>query len=549
MSASLNSGVTGLRAHQTMLDVIGNNLANVNTHGFKAGNTLFADLVYQNLRSASAPTSTGGGVNPAQVGFGVGVAQVAPDMRQGDLELTGNQLDFAIEGDGYFTLQDNNETLYTRAGSFALDASGRVVDPATGYQVLRFGTVGEPSATAAGFQTPGDSTIQIPLGALVPGNATQGVAVSGNLAATTDGPVAEVLLSEAAYTAGGTAATGATLLNSLDNLTAAFVGGDTIDISGTAADGSAVSTSFAVGPATTLQDLVDAISAAYPDATATLDNGTIQLTADAVGPASLSLTLANGGGNTGALDFSGHGMETLTDGSAGGQFQTSVEVYDNRGARHSVTLVFEKTDTDVWSLQAALDPSEGTVVDGLVSNITFNENGSIDSAGGAGLGDTGLTFQFAGTSSPQTITLNFGTPGGYEGITHLGATSGLTWTQDGFPPGTLTGVTVDSQGKLIGTASNGRSFDIAQLAVATFRNPSGLTNRGGNYLMESTNSGTPMVGQSTSGSVRGQQLEKSNVDIAGEFTRMIVAQRGFAANARTITVSDQVLQELLSIVR
>ena len=139
MSFALSAGVTGLQAHQRMLDVAGNNLANVNTTGFKSSRITFSELLSQTIKKASQPTSTVGGTNPQQMGSGVGVAGISPNMVQGSIVNTGNPLDLAIEGEGYFALSDGSQNLYTRAGALAVDADSNLVDPATGFRVQRFG--------------------------------------------------------------------------------------------------------------------------------------------------------------------------------------------------------------------------------------------------------------------------------------------------------------------------------------------------------------------------------------------------------------------------
>ena len=550
MTQSLTAGVSGMRAHQRMLDVIGSNLANVNTTGYKAGRALFSDLVYQTLRPATGPTGNGGGINPAEIGHGVQLAQVSRELTQGDLELTGGAFDFGIDGDGYFTVQGGDQTLYTRAGAFALDSDGRLVDPATGYYVQRFGTVGEPAGTTPGFQTPGDSTIQVPLGALIPGEPSTEMALRGNLPADATPALQHVLATLGPLTSGGAAATGGDLLNALDSIVTPFVGGDEIAIAGVDADGSAVATTLAVDNTTTVQDLVNAIDAAFAGGAGSLDAaGNLLLTANATGPSVLSLSLTNGAGNTGSLNLAAHAMSVAVEGKDADQIQTVVEVLDERGGAHAVNLTFTKEAGANWSLDASIDAADGVMVDSSVQQIAFQSDGSLLSAGGAGLGDANLAFQFAGSATTQTVAVDFGTPNQYDGVTNLASPARLTSNQDGYPPGALASVGVNSAGTLMGIFTNGRSFELAQLAIATFTNPQGLMHHGGNYLQESTNSGTPTIGASATSTVKGGQLEASNVDIAGEFTQMIVAQRGFSANARTITVSDEILQELLSIIR
>ncbi|MCA9176362.1 MAG: flagellar hook-basal body complex protein, partial [Planctomycetales bacterium] len=215
------------------------------------------------------------------------------------------------------------------------------------------------------------------------------------------------------------------------------------------------------------------------------------------------------------------------------------------------TMTFEKQSDNSWNLSASI-PSGGTLTDSVIEDIRFNDDGSLQQVAGTGLGDANFTIQFDSLATPQTIQFNFGDNNSFNGVTQVATSSSVSTTQDGYAPGVLTTISVDTTGLLQGVATNGIRFPIAQLAIASFRNPKGLLSTGNNYLQASANSGQPEIGLGNSGSrgaVTGLQLEASNVDIANEFTLMIVAQRGFSANARTITVTDEVLEELTNIIR
>src|SRR5438552_5546473 len=230
MASSLFAGVSGLRSFQDMLDVAGNNLANTNTTGFKSQRTRFADLLYATLTQASGTSSNVGGTNPSQVGFGVKVNAIDQDFSQGSLEPTGGSLDLAIQGNGFFVVNNGFQNLYTRDGAFGVDENNFLVDPATGFHVQRFGPVGEGSATSPAFQTAGGTSIKIPFGTGVPGKATSNITLQGNLSAGATGPLAQTLTSVQAFKAGGVAATTSTALNSLDDNAAQYVNGDSIVI-------------------------------------------------------------------------------------------------------------------------------------------------------------------------------------------------------------------------------------------------------------------------------------------------------------------------------
>lgn len=547
MSRSLFSGVSGLRTHQQSLDVVANNLANMNTTGFKSQRAQFSDLVYNTLSAASGPSVTQGGQNPVQVGTGVSLGKINRSFSQGALDSTGEALDFAIQGDGFFALSGpTNEPVFTRAGSFSLDSEGNLTDPSTGYLVRRTGSLGEGTENQFGFQIQGDNRIYIPLGATIPASETTSVNLSGSLPSNASPPVAEILSSISAFETPTGVANGATLLDDLSSNSQDYVAGDVVEINGTNVDGTPFSTSIP-GENATLQDVVDAINGAIVGATASISSGGIvQVTADEPGDAFLSVSISDASGNVGQTQFTQNSMIVTTDGNDGDDFDLSFEMYDKRGAIHRLTLNFSKVSTNGWELNASLGDDRGEVIDGFVSNINFNENGTFALAGVDGLGDTDIEFAFDTIAENQTIQLNF------ENLTHIADDFTLAQTNNGKPVGSLVSVAADATGILTGLSSTGVSIPIAQLAVARFSNRGALEAIGNNYFTETNNSGEAQIGTGLTGgrgSISGGQLESSNVDIAEEFTRLIVAQRGFSANARTITVSDEVLEELANIIR
>jgi len=181
---ALFTGSTGLKVNSTALDIIGNNLANLNTTGYKSQRTLFKDLVYQTMTSGTAPTATSGGTNPSQAGFGVGVGSVDTLFQQGAITPTGRSLDAGIQGRGFFVLSNSTSVSYSRAGAFSVDAAGFLTDPNTGFRVQRNGNTGEGTPTTPGFQVPGDQSIRVPFGAGISGVATSTVNYQGNVSNT-----------------------------------------------------------------------------------------------------------------------------------------------------------------------------------------------------------------------------------------------------------------------------------------------------------------------------------------------------------------------------
>ena len=555
MANSLLTGISGLRGHQKMLEVVGNNLANLNTTAFKSSRVIFSDLMYEVQRGTSS-SSSGllGSVNSVQIGTGSRLSQVDVNFAQGNLDSTGNDLDLALDGGGFFVASSAERTYFTRAGAFSLDESGYLSDPSTGFLVKRFGTLGEVETDVPAFQTKGDDRIYVPKGVSIPGQVSTELNVKGNLISTATGPVAQELMSSTPFLTGGVAATPSTLLTDLDNNTVDYVVGDKILIAGRKSDGTNPAISeMAVDATTTVGQFITELNTAFPDATVTLNSlGQIVATANTTGPSFLSISFSDGPTNTGRTDFEENEMIMTNQGKDEDSFSQAVEVFDESGAGHSINLTFTKQADSTWTVNASLSPLDGTMLDDSVVGLAFQPNGSFAQVTGTGLGDANITVQFRGMPSSQTIGLKFGAPSSFDGLTSLGQATSLELSPNGFPPGELSEVQIDTDGKVFGLASNGLKIPLAQLAIAAFRNPDGLVAIGNNYYTSSLASGTPDYGTALTGSrgaVRSGQLESSNVDLALEFTRLIIAQRGFSANARTITVTDEILQELTSIIR
>lgn len=551
MANSLLTGVSGLASHQHMIEVVGNNLANLNTVGFKTGRAHFSDVFYETVKAGG-----GGGIgavsgsNATQIGNGSKLASVGIDFGQGILETTASRFDFAIDGEGFFVVNSGRGPLYTRAGVFNLDNNGFLVDSSTGFHVQRFGNIGEATGELPAFQVAGSNSIQIPLGATVPGNATSEAVISGNLSAAATGAVPQVLDSTTPLLSSSVAATNSTLLNNLDLVTTPFQSGDTLTVQGTDADGTAIAVQVAVDATTTVGNLVMALDAAFSGASVTLSsNGGLQVTADQPGISALSLSLTNSSGNTGTIDFTSFNFLTNQQGAEGNTVRGAVEIFDERGDGHLVGLSFQKAANGTWTMTAEMGAAEGTITDATVSGITFASDGTLAGITGP---DSQLVFQFEGQTNPQAVQINFGATGTLSGLTSIPGESSIASTQDGFSTGTLVDINVEANGLIEGVGSNGLRFPIAQMALATFKNPHGLSAQGNNFFADSIASGDAIVGQPGSGGrgrIASGQLENSNVDIAVEFTRLILAQRGFSANARTITVTDEVLEELNSLIR
>jgi flagellar hook protein FlgE len=618
--------------------VIGNNLANQSTPGFKSARAVFSDQFSQTLRFASLPTGVLGGRNPMQLGLGVQLADIGRNFSQGALSNTGRTFDLAINGLGHFMVHDGQSTLYTRVGTFGLDATSRLVDQRTGYRVL--GLDGQEIVL--------DTT------SLFPPSATTSVSFGGNLPATVTGPLAQVLTSSSSFMAGSPAqllgqnsgsisvpigqtatmdiivnggapitisvpgqaaayttqdianivngvanigvtaadvggalqlttnktgaatsikivqgttgldlagllgmplslvsgsevpASGATALNDLPTNLVDYVNGDVIEISGIDQDGSPVLASFVYGTdGTTIGDLVSFVDAAFAGATAAFNaaTGQIELTATATGPTNMSMAVSDGVGATGSTNWATHAFIVSTAGTGPDTFNTSIEVFDQAGSSHTVSFTFERQDDLSWNVSAA---SQDGTVSGLVQGLRFNQNGSI-----AALPATlDFSIQFP-NQPPQTVSVSFGTPGLFDGVTQFGqASSVFADFQDGYGVGELANVSVNGDGDIEGFYTNGQIRVLGEIGVVTFVNDNGLREIGENLWAETPNSGTRTVSkgsQGKAGEVVGGALEGSNVSVAEEFVRLIEAQRGFQANARVITTTDEVLAELVNL--
>jgi flagellar hook protein FlgE len=565
MSYALSSGVSGLQAHQEMLDVAGNNLANVNTTAFKASRVGFAELLSQTIEQASQPTERVGGTNPQQMGTGVSAVSIAPNMVQGSIVNTGRPLDAAIEGEGYFVANDGARALYTRGGAFGVDAAGYLVDPATGYRIQRIGLTGESD----GFQTPGDSNMRIPYGTALPAKATSSVTLTGNLSSDAAGsPKAQVLTSSMTYTMDGTEALGTAQIDQLDQFSGgAAAGGELgtvagvaqtglITISGYKPDGTALAAglTFTVGATTTVNDLLTHLNTnVLTGATASLANGQIRITDTATGYSKSDLTFTYSG--AGKLTTPPY-FEVTTVGGTESK-NANIAVYDSQGGKHVLSATMVRTDAvNTWDVIL-------TSVTGDVQNIdpaNRRINGlSFDPLTGAFMGipdtETGsfvVTFSHD-TTHPQTVSLDLGTIGSFDGLTQFaGNSTAVAREQDGYESGSLSAVSVSSDGTIVGAFTNGVKKDLATLQIALFNNPAALQSTGGGYYVASANSGGAVATQAEStgaGVIHGSALEKSNADVATEFVNMIEAQNGYQANARTIRVATEILTELTNLIR
>jgi flagellar hook protein FlgE len=574
--SSLFAGVSGLNANGTALSVIGNNIANLSTVGFKGSKATFADLI---------SSSISGGSGAIQTGIGVALTSVQGNFSQGSLATSSNVLDLAIDGNGFFIVEDSQGgTFYSRAGLFRLDKNNNVVDP-TGFKLQGF--LADTTGTITG--TIGD--IALPSTTASP-RATTTALVAANLNSATaqTGVRGNIVASAASVT---TTAAG----NNSFNINLNGDGVRTITVAN-GLTGSAL--------ATAIQNAVRALipndpfkAAAYSGFTASVNASNIfTFTSGITGTTNNSTTgtgtvvvTANGGDtlasnlnmlaptSTTGTDF------LLSDPPATSDFSTSMTVFDSLGNSHLLTTYFTKIGANSWNynvVAAAADVVTANYHSGNIDatlgivkvgsgTLTFGTNGTLDRespvirydtgtlAGTAGTTPGQLQIDFNGATQDQLIVMNYGSSvttdggAGLDGTTQFGSTSALVQqTQDGFAAGSLQAFSVDANGTISGRFSNGQLRALAQVVLARFPDPIGLTRTGKNTFAQSGNSGQPVTGTPDSaglGRVLSNSLELSNVDLGESFIDMIAAQRGFQANSRVITTSDEILQELVNLKR
>ena len=464
MMRSLFSGVSGLKNHQTRMDVVGNNISNVNTTGFKSSRANFTDMLSQTLNGASAPTDNIGGTNPKQIGLGSSVSSIDLLFTNGSVQSTGKNTDVALSGNGLFVVSDGNQRYYTRNGDFEFDADGNYVQAGNGLHVMGW------------------------------------MAKDGNL--TTSGEVVPIRV-PAGKPMEAKASTQATYTNNLN---------------------SEVPTITSLTPS----------SGTPPTATATPANPVTVKMSDGT-----TYTMTNGKYTV------GHSLPLTT----------TLTVYDALGSKHDITLYFTKTKTDStngneWTVSVDPNGTANTTIrekDGSTTTVNltpatlkFTTDGKFNS----GAGTINLTLTNGATGS-QTVAV------GLSSLTQYSGSNTISGKANGYAAGTLESVSIDKTGVLTGTYTNGVKQTEGQVAIAQFNNASGLTKNGDSLYQESNNSGVANI--KTAGDlgckITPSALEMSNVDIANEFTDMIVTQRGFQSNSKTITVSDEMLETLINMKR
>lgn len=486
MMRSMSSAVSALRNHQTRMDVVGNNIANVNTVGYKTSRVIFKDSLNQMVRGAAGATDARGGTNPHQIGMGMSISSIDTIFGQGVPDFTGKLSDVMIEGEGFFMVStdgDPNSKMYTRAGNFDIDTFGNLVNAdglrVLGYQADQEGNVG----TALG-------KITIPVADTFPPKVTTEVTMEGNL----DARVKELPAGAALVGAAPTAAT------DIDN---------TVYI-------------------------------------AKFKNGS--------------------NANDGFIyTLNPKHVKSVAR-------ETDTYVYDSLGERHNIKLAYVRTAPNTYQVLAFGFAKNGAMypAGGTAPNFTLQAENPISNppagTGNVGVleftGDGKLNTTAGGPSTAMNISFTLTSENGANpvvfridntALTQYGVESTAVMSkQDGYTVGKLTGFEISTDGMVNGIFSNGQSKRFGQIATAVFSNPPGLVKKGGSLFAESNNSGVPQInkpGAGANGLLKPGNLEMSGVDLGVEFTNMITTQRGFQANSRTISTTDQMLEELVNLKR
>ena len=648
---SLFTGLSGIQVHQQRTNVVANNLANINTTGYKTQRANFEEQLAQTLKDATGPEGGVSGTNPVQAGTGVRLKSIDTNFSQGSIQTTDKNTDLALEGNGFFILQDQNGTqFYTRDGAFGFDADGRFVNPSNGMLVMgNLATNGEFTGGATDLQP-----IRLDLQQEIPGSGTTDIKLSGNLdpgstpSLTADtefigastfagagvvGAIAEsriqisltssgepiegqITIPDATYnaltdvadalnasinanealvgkvvaqvdnagqlelrttggsgltlnvadvTAGGVAAVfgagpgagvasaaaaAGTEINATSQIGKDLDAGDVIQYNGSRADGTTFEGIFTFGAAndgTTMGDLLTSLQNEFGGGvTAALDaNGKITLTDSSAAP-------VTGFTARFSLQDSGTTSSGFIGTEAPEQHRISTVIFDSQGSPKTMNVTLtESTEFNKWTYDVKIDGQRPQT--GALGTITFNEDGSNRLFKPVEGVDAQVVFTPAGGVQTIRVALTGErqTDPAITGLTQFSSpsTAGVA-TQDGRAPGTLERIFISPDGVIEGRFDNGQTLNLARMIIADFENPGGLQRQGGNLYGETENSGTrieerPTV--TTGTMVVSGALELSNVDMAQELTDLIISQRGFQANSRVVTTTDQILAETVNL--
>ncbi len=513
--SSFSIPLTGLEASSTALNTIANNLSNMNTTAFKSQDVTFSDLFYQQIGSS-------GSGNPLQVGAGTQVASTETDFSQGSINVTGNATDVALNGSGFFVVQNGSEMEYTRDGNFSLTSDGALTTQ-SGQQVM-----GYPVANGVVNTNAPLAPIAIPTNAVEQPQATTSLSLTANLDASS--AVGTVVPAQ---------------ITIYDSQGVSHVA--TIDFTNQGGG----SWKYNISLPDTLTPGVSSVTAGTPPVTTTTNtytfgqsgaaNGTVDPTTD------LTITGATASGGTATT-----AAPTITAGETVGAYAAALTAaMTNAG----ITGVTATGSGNTLSIAGTGFTTAGSVVQEPVAanasgTLTFDGSGNLTSPAGnlsnitfSGLADGAnglkLSWDLLGSNNEPTITQ----------VSSASAVSATT--QNGYASGEYSGFTIDSDGVVSAKFSNGQTTPVGQLALANITNQQGMVITAGNNYETTLASGGASVGVAGSagiGTIQDEALEQSNVDISTEFSDLIVAQQSFEASSKAITTFDTVSQETINMI-
>lgn len=598
MMRSMYSGVAGLKTHQTRMDVIGNNIANVNTVGYKSQTVTFSELLYQTTSTASGPNAeTGiGGTNAKQVGLGVKTGAISTNIDQaGSAETTNNPFDICITGSSFFVVSNGSDKLFTRDGSFSVDGAGNLVMSSTGYNVMGWqydestGSIKQDTVSAlrimsaANMTYPPEATTEAYLSGIVDKNSKEVTSDEGRIMNLNFydnrgySYTAKLSMKQIADDTDGNPVYSCELVSLVDS--------DNEEVNAGAALGASQTMRFADNEVKNFD-----VASGYNMRKV----GTDYVITTAEEDGKYTAYSIHNDGTVGAHDYVSPLPAAPADPRV--QAQETGTAYSDEAAQEGIAQAFgcdSYKELQTYLLEVAYNDgttpttqyqlsSPAQIYNYLEAKETAEAAGTLDedATGLAGITTSAVTITFskkdgsfigvngvAGSKSASitfdpeatnfdTINVDFSSLSNVnnEGVSTAAATNGSTSNKGGGRKlGEMTGVSIQNNGMIYATYDNGQSKLLGQIAVASFANAGGLQKEGDNLYKATQNSGdfdgigvdiTSDGGYMTTG-----ELEMSNVDLSGELTSMIVTQRGFQANSRIITVSDTMLEELVNLKR
>ncbi|MBX3403545.1 MAG: flagellar hook-basal body complex protein [Phycisphaeraceae bacterium] len=570
-TVALFTGLSGLVANARNLDVIGNNIANVNTTAFKSSRMLFSTQFSRTFSMGAGPTANFGGSNPGQIGLGVTIAGTQRDFSGGSISATGDQRDLGIEGDGFFVVRRADATFYTRAGAFRQNEQNDLVT-VSGERVQGYGVDSNFNIVQGAL-----TDINIPVGTLTLAQATRNVRLAGNL--NTNGAEASqgarYALAPLALLAGATPPSPGNAIETTSRLVeiedaanpgnSLFAAGQSIQLRDAHRGSRSIPTSdLPITGTTTVQDLLTFLSQALGINAATGANPDSFTPGVSLDPVTGVVRIVGNTGTVNDLQIDASDLRVLNSAGAqvstpfgptreatadGESVRTSLVVFDSLGTPVTVELAMvleSKTNAGTtWRYYA--DSNDDTDLSSALATGTaqFDTAGRLDSPASFAVS---IDRQNTGAQTPLVIDVALSSSS--DNVTALAdvASQIAATYQDGTPRGTLASFGVGADGVIVGAFTNGLTRPLGQVALATFSNNDGLVEVGSNMFTTGPNSGTPQITSPQTlgaGRIIGGALELSNVDLSQEFINLILASTGYSAASRVITTTDQLMQQLL----